>query len=366
MQETRLIRFGLRALGASGVTRALSPAFRGLGAIFMLHHIRPGGAAKGFAPNAGLEVTPEFLDAAISHVRARGYDIVPLDEAARRIAAGGDGPPFAVFTIDDGYRDNAEIAWPVFRAHDCPFTIFVCTGLIDGTLELWWRVLEEAIAEADEITATLDGEILTLPARDAAEKRAAFATLYWPVRTMGEHAQRRWIADFAEMHGIDMMARCRAAAMSWEEVAAIARDPLCTIGAHTVNHFALARLSRDEAAHEAAQSRDRLADVTGEPPRFFAYPYGDPDSAGAREFALMAELGFEAAVTTRKGVIQARHAHQLTALPRVSLNGLYQDVASLDALISGVPFAALNAAGAAKRALSGFRRGPGPAAASTR
>ncbi len=361
MQEPRLIRFGLHALGATGLARVLAPAFRGLGAIFMLHHIEPGAdGTAAFAPNAGLEITPEFLDATIGHVRARGYDIVSLHEAVRRVAAGGGGRPFAVFTIDDGYRDNAEFALPVFRKHDCPFTIFVCTGLIDGTLEMWWRVLEEAIAGADEVTATLDGGTVTLPARDAAEKRAAFARLYWPVRHMEEHAQRDWIHVFAEARGIDMGERCRAVAMSWEEVAEIARDPLCTIGAHTVNHFALAKLSREEAGEEIMRSAQRLEVATGERPRLFAYPYGDEGSAGERDFALLEDLGFEAAVTTRKGVVGRGHARRLTALPRVSLNGLYQDLVSLDALMSGVPFAAWNAA----RALKGLGRDR--AAASTR
>ena len=81
---------------------------------------------KGFAPNAGLEITPEFLDGVISFARDAGYDLISLDEAVRRIRTGERSQrPFACFTIDDGYRDNFEHAWPVFQKHDCPFTIFV-------------------------------------------------------------------------------------------------------------------------------------------------------------------------------------------------------------------------------------------------
>ena len=45
------------------------------------------------------------------------------------------------------------------------------------------------------------------------------------------------------------------------------------------------------------------------------------------------------AVTTRKGMIHGRHASQMMALPRVSLNGDYQDAHYTKALLSGAPFA---------------------------
>ena len=78
----------------------------------MLHHVCPGGGlSPGFSPNRGLELTPEFLDQVIAMVKARGFDLVNLDEAERRMSSGGR--PFAAFTLDDGYRDNMVHAQPV-------------------------------------------------------------------------------------------------------------------------------------------------------------------------------------------------------------------------------------------------------------
>ena len=70
---------------------------------------------------------------------------------------------------------------------------------------------------------------------------------------------------------------------------------------------------------------------------------GDETSAGQREFDLARELGMKTAVTTRKGLIHPRHASQLTALPRVSLNGDYQKPRYVKVLLSGAPFALFNA-----------------------
>ena len=70
----------------------------------------------------------------------------------------------------------------------------------------------------------------------------------------------------------------------------------------------------------------------------FAYPVGDPTSAGSREFDLARELGFATAVTTRPGMLFPEHAQRLTALPRVSVNGRWQRVDALEVLLSGAPF----------------------------
>jgi peptidoglycan/xylan/chitin deacetylase (PgdA/CDA1 family) len=118
----------------------------------------------------------------------------------------------------------------------------------------------------------------------------------------------------------------------------MAKDPLCTIGAHTIHHHALAELPVEEAMEEITGSIARIEAEIGQRPRFLAYPYGDSLSAGEREFGLACAAGIEAAVTTRKGLV-LDHGQKLTALPRVSINGDYQQLRYLDVLLSGTAFA---------------------------
>jgi len=65
------------------------------------------------------------------------------------------------------------------------------------------------------------------------------------------------------------------------------------------------------------------------------YPMGDPTSAGPREFRIAAELGFKTAVTMRPGVLFKAHRDYLTALPRISVNGEFQQQRYLKVLMSG-------------------------------
>jgi peptidoglycan/xylan/chitin deacetylase (PgdA/CDA1 family) len=130
--------------------------------------------------------------------------------------------------------------------------------------------------------------------------------------------------------------------MTWEEVRTINANPLVTIGAHTSGHYAIAKLSEERMHDEVATNLVRLEEELGERPTHFSYPYGCANSAGPREFAWLKSLGMKTAVTTRKGMIFDSHKDHLTALPRFSLNGDFQDVRHLEVLLSGAPFALLN------------------------
>ncbi len=323
--------------------RLLAPFVQGFGSFMMLHHVRPATEKHGFAPNAGLEITPEFLDTVLTHLRGRGIEFVSFDEGIRRTKLGISSKPFAVFTLDDGYLDNFEHAWPIFQRHDCPFTIFITTDITDGTSEIWWQLLEKVIAAHDTISAEIAGETISCTTATAAQKREAYDTLYKLVRwELDEKEQRKWIRSFSEAYGIDPYAHCRAEAMTWDQVREIKEDPLCTIGAHTVHHYSVGRLSEEDAYLEMLLSRGRIAEELGSSPDYFCYPYGDEISAGPRDFALARRAGFSAAVTTRKGMIYSGHADHLTALPRVTLNGAFQHIRYVDVLMSGLPFMLAN------------------------
>jgi peptidoglycan/xylan/chitin deacetylase (PgdA/CDA1 family) len=344
--RNNVIRAGLGALYFTGAHYLLRPIFSGVGAIFMLHHVRPRRDAE-FQPNHHLEVTPEFLRAMLAHLRSRGIDIITMDEVHQRLVERNFSRRFACFTLDDGYRDNRDFALPLMREFDAPLTVFVASDFAEGTGKLWWITLEMVIARASSVEARIGGVLTRLDTSTPVAKQAAFDRLHdWLRALPGEHDIQREIAALCARHGIDESAVCRELCMSWDELKPLAGDPLVTIGAHSISHCNLARQTRDIASHEMATSRARIEDVLQRPVVHLAYPYGDKIAAGPREFSLAHAAGFKTAVTTRPGMIFPESVDHLTALPRVSLNGNYQDTRILPVLTSGAATAMWN----------GFRR----------
>ena len=155
-----IIRAGLETLYFSGAHRLLRPIFAGVGAIFMLHHVRPR-RNNAFQPNHHLEITPSFLRATLAHVRSRGIDIVTADEMQRRLIEHDFARRFACFTFDDGYRDNRDFALPVMRDFDAPLTVYAASDFAEGTGRLWWVALERIVTAADRIDAEIGGTPFT-------------------------------------------------------------------------------------------------------------------------------------------------------------------------------------------------------------
>lgn len=340
--KDKIIGAGFEAFRLTQLHRLARPATRGLGAILMLHHVRPWRpATPGFTPNRLLEITPEFLDETLDLVRRVGFDIVSLDEAVRRIDAPGERP-FVALAFDDGYRDTVQYALPVLRRHEAPFTVFVAAGFADRSARMWWLELEEALRRAQTIEIA-DGDLsLAVATRTPREKGEAFERIYWALRGGAEERLLRVVGALGARQGVDGAAIVAALCMDWREIAALARHPLATIGAHSVSHKMLAKWPEDVARAEMLGSRERIEQELGLPVRHFAYPVGDPTSAGPREFALARELGFASAVTTRPGMVFPAHRDHLTALPRVSVNGNWQNASYFEVLLSGVPFALWN------------------------
>jgi peptidoglycan/xylan/chitin deacetylase (PgdA/CDA1 family) len=322
-----------------GLVRALSQS---RGVIFTLHRVLPETPAD-FSPNAILQVRPDFLDHVIERIRSLDIDIVSLDEAIERLGAKSKGRPFVVFTFDDAYKDNLEFALPVLKRHDCPFTLYVPTALVDGTGEVWWQAIEDIIARQD---AVMLGEGEQFDASTLTLKQQAYEAIYWRMRKMPEADRVLLVRDFAARHAYDLDQQCRDLIMDWPELLRIASDPLCTIGAHTVHHYELAKLPLEQARAEMGQSADILSERLGRRPAHISYPIGGPASAGEREFGLAKDLGFRSGVTTRPGGLYARHAQSLHALPRVSLNGLFQKPRYADVFATGALFTWLGKVGA--------------------
>jgi peptidoglycan/xylan/chitin deacetylase (PgdA/CDA1 family) len=337
-----VIRTGLEALYFTGAYRALRNLFGGVGAILTLHHVRPTGPAV-FQPNRLLEVTPAFLEAVIESLQRADIEFVALDEMHRRLIARDFTRRFACLTFDDGYRDNAVWAYPILKARGVPFAIYVPTSFADGQGKLWWLVLEKVIAANARVVLPADGAERTFECATPETKAEAFDAIYWWLRGRESEAELRATVDaLAQRYAVDGAALCNDLCMSWDELKALAADPLVTIGAHTVNHVMLKKTSESAARHEMAASAAAIERKLGTRPAHFSYPIGDPTSAGPREFRIAREVGFKTAVTTRPGVLFPEHGEHLTALPRLSLNGEYQRLRYVEVLMSGAATALWN------------------------
>lgn len=79
------------------------------------------------------EITPYRLESLIALYISKGYIFVSMKDV-RQVILGKKKLKnrFVAITLDDGYRDNYEIAYPIFKKYNIPFCIYLLQCEING------------------------------------------------------------------------------------------------------------------------------------------------------------------------------------------------------------------------------------------
>ncbi|MCB8920904.1 MAG: polysaccharide deacetylase family protein [Ardenticatenaceae bacterium] len=96
-----------------------------------------------------LSVTPDDFRAQMAYLAENGYTTIDFYDLSRAIAAKIELPPKPVIiTLDDGYRDNYENAFPILQEYGHTATFFIVSEFIDSGNEnyLTWEMVEEMAA----------------------------------------------------------------------------------------------------------------------------------------------------------------------------------------------------------------------------
>lgn len=309
-------------LHCSFITR---PLFGGIGYILVLHRVCPPVLGPRIKDNAGMEMTPKKLEAVIQFFKDRDYEFISLDQLLERLPNRKNKRKFVVFTFDDGYADNYLHAYPVFKKHQVPFTIYVTTSFPDREAILWWYLLEDLLLEKNRIVIKTGAGEREFNCSSVNEKEETFRHIRSIIMNASTNNYIETVTAIFEPYGIDVYRKTSELTLSWEQIALLNRDPLVTIGAHTVNHYTLSKLSPAEVKNEILESKRRLESHLGKEVHHFAYPYGGKEEAGKREFDLVKKCRFKTAVTARfAGIFPAHHQH-LECLPRIFVPGEAED-----------------------------------------
>jgi peptidoglycan/xylan/chitin deacetylase (PgdA/CDA1 family) len=248
---------------------------------------------------------PRVLRATLERLRRDRYALLSLEDALRCLREGSPPPARSVvFTVDDSYIDLSLFGAEIFLQYDCPATVFLSTGLVDGRLWHWWDQIEYVCLQTRvlAVTGVPDGPALALPLTTPAERRHAAAVLSAHAKHLPEGVKWRFIGALARAAEVEVpvLAPPRYRAISWAEARALERRGLA-FAPHSVSHPILTRVDEGQARVEIRESWRSLVDELRQPLPVFAYPNGASDDHGPREYRLLAEVGMRAAVTMTKG-----------------------------------------------------------------
>ncbi|MFM2449126.1 MAG: hypothetical protein RIS44_1576 [Pseudomonadota bacterium] len=237
------------------------------------------------------------------------FNVLPLDEAVRRLKEGSLPQRALAITFDDGYADNHDVAMPILKRHGLCATFFIATGFLDGG-----RMWNDTVIESVRLTKlhALPLQQLGVPGlaemavRSVAEKQEAITQIIRAIKYLPVPQRLTLTQELAALAQVNPPINLM---MTGHQVRAMRRAGM-QIGAHTVSHPILATLSDAEARDEIQRSKHHLEDLLDEPITLFAYPNGKPgEDYVPQSVEIVKDLGFEAAVSTAWGASNAQTDH---------------------------------------------------------
>lgn len=243
---------------------------------------------------------------------ASKFNVVALIDAVDMLRDGTLPNRSVAVTFDDGYRNNFNYALPILQEAGLPATFFVATGFLQNGCMWNDCVIESIRAMKDDRIDLTHFRLGELQLQSVSQKRIAIDKILSTIKYLDFAERGAIVDDLVSQSGInvpqDMM-------MSADQVSEIARAG-CDIGAHTVNHPILARISNSDAKCEIESGKAELEEITGSTIELFAFPNGRPGTDYNQDHVdMLRTAGFKATVTTRPGYADV--SSSLQELPRV-------------------------------------------------
>lgn len=237
-------------------------------------------------------VTAEQFDKQL-RILKKNCDLISLSDVGDIIRPGNTRRA-VLLTIDDGYRDNYEIAYPILRTHDVSATIFLATGFIDRPQVAWWDEISWIIRQASH-------QVIQLPERWHVEPfdverlgaSQVISRVLRIVKSLTPTELQEMLQDLAECSGVGRAPVTSETApwMTWDMIREMHQNGI-HFGGHTITHPVLSYCPIDQQRQEIAGSKQRIEQELGSEVTAFSYPVGLQTSFTQQTIQIVRQAGY--------------------------------------------------------------------------
>ncbi len=247
-------------------------------------------------------VTPENFEQQLKFLK-HNYNILRFEEDWSQTDRDS-----IVITFDDGYMDNLTHALPILEGENIPATVFVSTGNMEKNCELWWDELETVLFTGDIFPKELRLKDDTYGCRwDTAtykQRENCYKALHYMMKNWITVDEREtWLEQLWKWRSMEKMLEPTHLTLTKDACRKLAMSKYITVGAHTVNHPALAKLPYKQQENEIIDSIRDLEKLLGNEIDMFSYPFGSLGNDFDKETEeICKKAGIKKAAATTSGL----------------------------------------------------------------
>lgn len=240
-------------------------------ALILLYH-RFGGKSD------GVTVPPEVFAKQVAYLNAH-YNIVPLSVIVDHLEAGEKLPRgLAVITVDDGYNDFYESAFPILRKAGATATVFLVTDFVSQRA---WMPSDRVIyltsqSASGEYHLGIGYKQLRFTIGDDSSREEAARLINTALLAIPHDERTDALHGIAKALRVMLPARPpkEFRAVDWDGVREMAAASI-EFGSHTVTHAMLTQVSEERLLRELIDSRAQIEDELGGASDLLSYPNGE-------------------------------------------------------------------------------------------
>jgi peptidoglycan/xylan/chitin deacetylase (PgdA/CDA1 family) len=257
---------------------------------------------------------------------ARHANVVPLQELTAGLRSGISWQPDTVaITIDDGYADLHDLAFPVLRKYGLPAMAFITSDFARGALWHWPDRLHYMLMNcaAPALRVEIAGATLALALSTEAQRLASWNLLADYCHELPEAAREDEIAAVSRLTRVPVPSAAppEYRGVDFDQLRAMMAGGL-SVGGHSVTHARLPTLDDRQLSMEIEDCKKTLEQELQVAVNSFAYPFGAPGDHDERIHGAVRRAGFDNASVS---YFDAHLYDNVYALRRFGVSGDFWD-----------------------------------------
>jgi peptidoglycan/xylan/chitin deacetylase (PgdA/CDA1 family) len=253
-------------------------------------------------------IPAEMFEAQVRHLRTH-FRPISLSQFVEGYERGTLLPERSVLiTFDDGFANNYRVAFPILKAHDVPFTVFLTTGMIDRPdAQLWSERVSRAVylSPLSRVDLHFGEDHCTFALTNAATREQASRALVALLKRLNPADRERRLIAIERAFGRPKLSeaeRERYEFLTWTEIRQMAAAGV-EFGSHSVTHPILSTLDDASLERELVDSKREIESRIGAACKVFAYPNGGQGDYGPREQRALRDAGYRCAFALLGGLV---------------------------------------------------------------
>lgn len=239
---------------------------------------------------------------------AKYNNVLSLSEVVEAKRNNLELPPNpTVITIDDGYSDAYEIAFPLLKSYKMPATLYVITDFLDDKIWLWTDLTRYLLMESEAGFFSYEhpnGETVESELEDDLQKLEVAGRVNSILKKLSDSEKNFRIKEIAESLEVVIPEKPpkNFAPITWEQAREMDRS-FMDIESHTVTHPILPNINAEHLEFELTKSKTKLEKILERKVEHFCYPNGSLNEDVEKATI---KAGYKSAVTTEYGFNNGR------------------------------------------------------------